>query len=55
MSAVMLYVTTAMIFQVTTFPLSINEINFDHFNYEPHNHKVFNNIKLKTLNTEKWV
>ncbi len=46
----------AMIIQVAkviTFPLSINKINFDHLKYEPQdNHKVFNNIKLETLNTK---
>ncbi len=57
MSAVALHVITAMIVQVakvTTFPFSFDKINFDHRSYEPKdNHKVI--IKLKTLNTEKWV
>ncbi len=37
--------------KVTTFPLSVNKVNFDHLIYElQDNHNVFNNnIKLKTL------
>ncbi len=59
MSAVVLHVIMTMTFEgakVTSFLLSVNEINIDHPIYEIQDiHKVFKNIKLKTFNTEKCV
>ncbi len=59
MSIVVLHVIMAMIFQVdkvTSVPLSLNEINFDHLRYEPQDtHKVCKYIKLNIFKNEKWV
>ncbi len=59
MSAVALHIRMAMVFQVdkaTTFPLSVNKIDFDHLRYEPQDtHKVGKYIKCKICKTEKWV
>ncbi len=51
--AVTLHVIIAMIFEVakmTTFPLSVNKINFDYLIHEAQDiDKAFTNIKLQTL------